>query len=128
MALACVAFVLVGLAFHVGIGTPSAFGIQQISPSAAGPAKDMAGAKGVMLHPLLLFCAGGSADSLVGKAFCAWMCPVPWLQSFSVEEKEFESDERFQKQAEPFVLRLPWRNNVRQSAGAGGRQARRRAA
>ena len=59
-----------------------------------------------MLHPLL-FALVVVLIALVGKAFCAWMCPVPWLQSFSVEEKEFESDERFKKQAEPFVLRCP---------------------
>ena len=81
VALACVAFVLVGLAFHVGIGTPSAFGIQQISAICPlGALETMAGAKGVMLHPLLLFALVVVLIALVGKAFCAWMCPVPWLQ------------------------------------------------
>ena len=53
---ACVAFALAGMAFRVGIGTPSAFGIQQISAICLlGALETMAGAKGVMLHPLLLF-------------------------------------------------------------------------
>lgn len=81
--LACVVFVLVGMAFHVGIGTPSAFGIQQISAICPlGALETMAGAKGVMLHPLLLFALVVVLIVLVGKAFCAWMCPVPWLQKF----------------------------------------------
>ena len=83
VAFACVAFVLVGMAFHVGIGTPSAFGIQQISAICPlGALETMAGAKGVMLHPLLLFVLVVVLIALVGKAFCAWMCPVPWLQKF----------------------------------------------
>ena len=83
VAFACVAFVLVGMAFHVGIGTPSAFGIQQISAICPlGALETMAGAKGVMLHPLLLFALVVVLIALVGKAFCAWMCPVPWLQKF----------------------------------------------
>ena len=83
VAFACVAFVLAGMAFRVGIGTPSAFGIQQISAICPlGALETMAGAKGVMLHPLLLFVLVVALVALVGKAFCAWMCPVPWLQKF----------------------------------------------
>lgn len=83
VALACMVFVLVGMALHVGIGTPSAFGIQQISDICPlGALETMAGAKGVMLHPLLLFVLVVVLITLVGKAFCAWMCPVPWLQKF----------------------------------------------
>ena len=89
VALACVAFVLVGIAFHVGIGTPSAFGIQQISAICPlGALETMAGAKGVMLHPLLLFALVVVLIALVGKAFCAWMCPVPWLQKFFRPKKK----------------------------------------
>lgn len=83
VAFACVAFALAGMAFRVGIGTPSAFGIQQISAICPlGALEVMAGAKGVMLHPLLLFVLVVVLIALVGKAFCAWMCPVPWLQKF----------------------------------------------
>lgn len=83
VAFACVTFALAGMAFRVGIGTPSAFGIQQISAICPlGALETMAGAKGVMLHPLLLFVLVVALIALVGKAFCAWMCPVPWLQKF----------------------------------------------
>ena len=40
----------------------------------------MLGAREVMLHPLLLLVAMVVAIALLGKAFCAWMCPAPWLQ------------------------------------------------
>lgn len=83
VAFACVALALAGMAFRVGIGTPSAFGIQQISAICPlGALETMAGAKSVMLHPLLLFVLVVVLIALVGKAFCAWMCPVPWLQKF----------------------------------------------
>lgn len=83
VAFACVAFALAGMAFRVGIGTPSAFGIQQISAICPlGALETMTGAKSVMLHPLLLFVLVVVLIALVGKAFCAWMCPVPWLQRF----------------------------------------------
>lgn len=83
VAFACVAFALAGMVLRVGIGTPSAFGIQRISAICPlGALETMAGAKGVMLHPLLLFVLVMVLIALVGKAFCAWMCPVPWLQKF----------------------------------------------
>lgn len=83
VAFACVAFALAGTAFRVGFGTPSAFGVQQISAICPlGALETMAGAKGVMLHPLLLFVLVVVLIALAGKAFCAWMCPVPWLQKF----------------------------------------------
>lgn len=92
VAFACVAFVLAGMAFRVGIGTPSAFGIQQISAICPlGALETMAGAKSVMLHPLLLFVLVVVLIALVGKAFCAWMCPVPWLQKFFRPKKRAAS-------------------------------------
>ena len=69
VAFACVAFALAGMAFRVGIGTPSAFGIQQISAICPlGALETMAGAKSVMLHPLLLFALVVVLIALVGKA------------------------------------------------------------
>lgn len=81
--LACVAFAVAGMAFHVGTGTPSAFGIQQIAAVCPlGMLETMFGAREVMLHPLLLLGLAVALIVLVGKAFCGWICPVPWLQRF----------------------------------------------
>ena len=75
---AFVAFVVAGLAFRIGAGTPSAFGIDAIAAVCPlGALETMAGAKDVMLHPLLLLIAVVAIIVLVGKAFCAWLCPVP---------------------------------------------------
>ena len=87
VALACVAFVLVGIAFHVASVRRRRLASNRYRPSAAGRAGTMAGAKGVMLHPLLLFALVVVLIALVGKAFCAWMCPVPWLQKFRPKKK-----------------------------------------
>lgn len=75
------AFVVAGLAFRIGAGTPSAFGIDAIAAVCPlGVLETMVGARSIMLHPLLLFIAVIAIVVLVGKAFCAWLCPVPWLQ------------------------------------------------
>lgn len=78
---ALVAFVAAGLAFHIGAGTPSAFGIDAISAVCPlGALEAMLGAREVMFHPLVLLIAMVAIVVLVGKAFCAWACPVPWLR------------------------------------------------
>ena len=83
VALAVVAFVLVGLAFHWGVGTPSALGVGQLAAICPlGALEAMFGAKEFMLHPLILLVVVVVAIVVVGKAFCAWMCPVPWLRKF----------------------------------------------
>lgn len=91
---AFVAFVVAGLAFRIGAGTPSAFGIDAIAAVCPlGALETMAGAKDVMLHPLLLFIAVVVIIVLVGKAFCAWLCPVPWLQKLVRPKPSRESAE-----------------------------------
>ena len=76
-----VGLVAVGLAFHTGTGTPSSFGFDAIAALCPlGALETMLGAREVMLHPLLLLAAMLAAIALLGKAFCAWMCPAPWLQ------------------------------------------------
>ena len=83
VALLVVALVIAGLALRIGIGTPSAFGIDQISAICPlGALEVMLGAKEVLLHPLVLFVLVIAAIVVFGKAFCAWACPVPWLQRF----------------------------------------------
>lgn len=83
VAWALVAFVVAGLIFKIGSGTPSAFGIDQIAAICPlGALETMFGAKEFMLHPIILLAAMVVLVALVGKAFCAWGCPIPWLQRF----------------------------------------------
>lgn len=122
VAFACVAFALAGMAFRVGIGTPSAFGVQQISAICPlGALETMAGAKGVMLHPLLLFVLVVVLIALVGKAFCAWTCPVPWLQKFFRPKKRGAAKGGVGRDARRRAGRA-WRSGFSQRPRCGFRQ------
>ncbi|MGN0038159.1 MAG: 4Fe-4S binding protein [Coriobacteriales bacterium] len=80
---AVVALVAAGLVFHTGTGTPSAFGIGSIAALCpAGALEAMMGAKGILLHPLMLLGITVVLVLVFGKAFCAWVCPTTYLQSF----------------------------------------------
>ena len=83
VALALVAFAVAGLLFRIGSGAPSAFGIDQIAAVCPlGALEALFGAKEFMLHPIILLAAMVVLVVVFGKAFCAWGCPVPWLQRF----------------------------------------------
>ena len=83
VALALVAFVVAGLLFRIGSGTPSALGIDQIAAVCPlGALEALFGAKEFMVHPIILLAAMVVLVVVFGKAFCAWGCPVPWLQRF----------------------------------------------
>ena len=89
VALALVAFVVAGLLFRIGSGTPSAFGIDQIAAVCPlGALEALFGAKEFMLHPTILLAAMVVLVVVFGKAFCAWGCPVPWLQRFFRPKKK----------------------------------------
>lgn len=89
VALALVAFVVAGLLFRIGSGTPSAFGIDQIAAVCPlGALEALFGAKEFMLHPIILLAAMVVLVVVFGKAFCAWGCPVPWLQRFFRPKKK----------------------------------------
>ncbi len=93
VAWALVAFVVAGLVFKIGSGTPSAFGIDQIAAICPlGALETMFGAKEFMLHPIILLAAMVVLVAVVGKAFCAWGCPIPWLQRFFRPKKKTSSE------------------------------------
>ena len=73
--------VIVSLIWHTGTGTPSALGISSIAavcPLAS--LETMLAGRNLMLHPLVLFVVSVVIALLVGKAFCSWVCPTPYLQ------------------------------------------------
>ena len=89
VALALVAFVVAGLLFRIGSGTPSALGIDQIAAVCPlGALEALFGTKEFMLHPIILLAAMVVLVVVFGKAFCAWGCPVPWLQRFFRPKKK----------------------------------------
>lgn len=47
-----------------------------------GALEAMFGSRAVIVRPLLFLMVAVLVVVLFGKAFCAWVCPVPWLQRF----------------------------------------------
>lgn len=81
VALAAAIIAVLGFALRFGTGSPSAFGIDQIALICPlGSLETMLGAKELMLHPVLLLLAAVAVALLAGKAFCSWVCPVPWVR------------------------------------------------
>lgn len=79
--LAVVAVVVIGIIARIGTGVPCAIGIDQIAAICpVGALEVMLGAKDFMLHPIILLAIAVVAILLLGKAFCAWACPIPWLR------------------------------------------------
>ena len=76
----------VGLAVHTGTGTPSAWGIADIAAICPLGGIEAAIASRTIVPPLLIGLAVVVAlVALVGRAFCAWGCPVllrKWCHRF----------------------------------------------
>ena len=80
-ALGVAALVCLGLALHTGTGTPSSFGIADIAALCPLGGIEAAIASRTVVPPLLIGLAVVVALTLLlGRAFCAWGCPVPLLR------------------------------------------------
>lgn len=80
-ALVVVALVCVGLAFHVGSGTPSSWGIYDIAAICPLGAIETILASKTIVPPLLIaLFLGLVLVVLFGRAFCAWFCPIPLMR------------------------------------------------
>ena len=78
----------VSLIWHTGTGTLSAIGISSIAAVCPlGMLEAMIAGHSFMLHPLILLLAAILIALFVGKAFCAWVCPVPPLRNFFHPQK-----------------------------------------
>ena len=83
VALAVVLLVVIGLVVRTGLGTPSALGWRDIAALCpVGALEALAGAHALLVHPLVLLVAVLAIAFAIGKAFCAWACPVPHLRHF----------------------------------------------
>ena len=80
----------VGLAVHTGTGTPSAWGLGDIAAICPLGAVEAAIASRTIVPPLLIGLAIVTVlVALVGRAFCAWGCPVPLLRRiFGLKERK----------------------------------------
>ncbi len=80
--------VVVGLVVHTGTGTPSALGWRDIAAICpVGALEVLAGAKGFLVHPIVLLIVVLLLGSVLGKAFCSWGCPVPHVRHFFTPKK-----------------------------------------
>lgn len=91
---ALVAAIVVGVVAPVATGTWSALGVESIvALCPVGALEVLLGARQFLWHPLVLLVAVLVAVVLVGKAFCAWACPVPWIDRFFHPRKKKEHAE-----------------------------------
>lgn len=83
-ALAALAFFLLfllGLAVHTGWGTPSSFGIAEIAAICPlGNLEAMLASKTFLPRALVGFAVFLVVAALLGRFFCGWLCPVPWVE------------------------------------------------
>lgn len=95
VALAVFLSVVVGLVVHTGTGTPSVLGWRDIAAICpVGALEVLAGAKAFLVHPIVLAVAVLILGFCVGKAFCAWVCPVPHIRAFFHPKKKRSDAER----------------------------------
>lgn len=79
--LAIVAILIASFFIHTGTGTPSAFGIGGIAAVCPlGQLEVALGSKAISVHGLALLAFAVVITFVVGKAFCSWICPIPWIQ------------------------------------------------
>lgn len=83
-ALAALAFFLLfllGLAVHTGWGTASSFGIAEIAAICPlGNLEAMLASKTFIPRALVGFAVFLVVAALLGRFFCGWLCPVPWVE------------------------------------------------
>lgn len=92
VAAAIVALMAIGLVSHAATGTWSALGVESIAAICpVGALEVMLGSREFLLHPFVLLLAAAVGTWIVGKAFCAWACPVPWLQRLFRPERKAPS-------------------------------------
>lgn len=87
------ALVGVGLALHTGTGTYSSFGIDQIAAICpVGALETLVTGQAPTWHLLVGLIIAIVAVLLFGKAFCAWLCPTPWIQKALRKKKKSAGD------------------------------------
>lgn len=83
-ALAALAFFLLfllGLAVHTGWGTASSFGIAEIAAICPlGNLEALLASKTFLPSALVGFAVFLVVAALLGRFFCGWLCPVPWVE------------------------------------------------
>lgn len=82
-ALGFLAMVVVGLLWPIGWGTLSSFGWREIAYLCpVGALEVMAADRTLIPRAVIALVVVVGITLLLGRVFCGWVCPVPWLQRF----------------------------------------------
>jgi ferredoxin-type protein NapH len=93
--------VVVGLVVHTGTGTVSAIGFRDIALICpVGALEVLAGAKALLVHPIVLLVVALVVAFVFGKAFCSWVCPVPHVRDFFHPQKKAASQDEGRAEGE----------------------------
>lgn len=100
-ALAMFVVVGIGLAVHTGTGTPSAFGWDTISAICPlGALEAFLASKTAIPQGVVFLVLALVLILLLGRAFCGWLCPVPFLRRVFGGKKRSERDVSDSKESE----------------------------
>jgi ferredoxin-type protein NapH len=108
--------VVISIIFHTGWGTLSSFGWQNIvALCPLGALEAMLGTRSIIPHALLLLAVMLIFVLLFGKAFCSWVCPVPFVSRFFAT-KDGKLQERNEQQE---ASKLAFENHQKQTEHCG---------
>lgn len=84
--------VIASLAFDLGLGTPSSFGLGQFFPLCPlGGIEALLASKALVPVTLISLAVVFAFALLFGRAWCAWGCPAPRIRGFFKREPKAES-------------------------------------
>ena len=88
-AFAVVAVYGIGIALNTGLGSLSAWGVGGIAAVCPlGALETMIAGRVVLPLPLVAIALAALAAVLLGRAFCSWVCPVPWARELVFNRQE----------------------------------------
>ncbi len=87
--------VIIGLVFHTGTGTASSFGISSIAAICPlGALETLFTGHNFNLHVFIALAVVLVLATFTGKAFCAWVCPTPYISHFFDKDGKREKRQR----------------------------------
>ncbi|MBP2626574.1 MAG: rane-bound polyferredoxin [Firmicutes bacterium] len=79
--------VIIGALRNVGIGSLSAFGVENISAICPlGYLETALASRDIMPYMLLSFLVIAGLTVLLGRVFCGWICPIPLVRKLLINE------------------------------------------
>ncbi|MCD8315994.1 MAG: 4Fe-4S binding protein [Eggerthellaceae bacterium] len=104
-AVALFVLVGVGLAFHTGTGTISSFGWDFISAICPlGALESLFGRFAFIPRVLILLAIMVIVVLIIGRAFCSWICPVPYVGKFFSTKKSRAKEQAERDEAAQYAV------------------------